>query len=91
MIQNRPATSKKKTEINVLTSALKLNWGSSNWRQFHASVIKPLVDKGAEINISVRMSATQRDGFDRDFIELSIRESVLQLNRNARVKTDSND
>ena len=61
---------------------------SSNWRQFHASVIKPLVDKGAEINISVRMSATQTDGFDRDFVELSIRESVLQLNRNARIKTD---
>ena len=60
----------------------------SDWRQFHTSVIKPLVDKGANIKISVRLSASIDDGFDIDFIELSIRESVLQINPTARIETD---
>lgn len=83
-----PVDIKKENQNRCTNIGVEIELGSSNWRQFHASVIKPLVDKGADINISVRMSAIQIDGFDRDFVELSIRESVLQLNRNARIKTD---
>lgn len=75
---------KRCTKIGV-----EIELESSNWRQFHASVIKPLLDKGADINISVSMSATQRDGFDLDFVELSIRESVLQINPNAQINIDA--
>ena len=72
------------TNINV-----EIELGSSDWRQFHTSVIKPLVDKGANTKISVRLSATHADGFDRDFIELSIREGATQINRSAKIDTDT--
>ncbi len=69
---------------------VKIKLESSNWRQFHSSVIKPLVDKGADINIFVSMSATQTDGFDRNFVELSIREGAIQINPTAEVEIDPN-
>ena len=68
---------------------VEIELGSSDWRQFHTSVIKPLVDKGANTKISVRLSATHMDGFDLDFIELSIREGVIQINRNAKIEIDT--
>ena len=61
---------------------------SSNWRQFHSSVIMPLLEKGADVKVSVSLSATQRDGFDHDFIELSIREGAIQINPAAKVNTN---
>jgi hypothetical protein len=68
---------------------VEIDLGSSDWRQFHTSVIKPLVDKGANTKISVSLSATHADGFDRDFIELSIREGATQINRSAKIETDT--
>ena len=68
---------------------IQIELESSDWRQFHTSVIKPLVDKGADTQLSVSLRATNAEGFDRDFIELSIRESVLQVNPAARIKIDA--
>jgi hypothetical protein len=56
-----------------------------NWRQFYNSVIQPLVERGANVNIHVSLNATHEDGMDLDFIELSIKESVVQISRTARV------
>ena len=56
-----------------------------DWRQFYNSVIQPLVAKGANVNLRVTLSATHEEGLDLDFIELSIKESVVQINRTARV------
>jgi hypothetical protein len=55
------------------------------WRQFYNSVIQPLVAKGANVSIHLSLNATHGEGMDLDFIELSIKESVVQINRSARV------
>jgi hypothetical protein len=60
-----------------------------DWRQFYNSVIQPLVAKGANVSIKVSLNATHAEGFDLDFIELSIKESVVQISRTARVETNS--
>ncbi|NJO82451.1 MAG: hypothetical protein HC828_06250 [Blastochloris sp.] len=59
-----------------------------DWRQFYNSVIQPLVAKGANVNIRVSLSATHDAGMDLDFIELSIKESVVQISRTARVSVN---
>jgi hypothetical protein len=62
-----------------------------DWRQFYNSVIQPLVAKGANVNITVNLAASHTEGFDLDFIELSIRESVVQINRTARIDIQRQD
>jgi len=62
-----------------------------NWRQFYNSVIQPLVARGANVNITVNLSATHDEGFDLDFIELSIKESVVQISRTAKVEIKRQD
>lgn len=62
-----------------------------NWRQFYNSVIQPLVARGANVNITVNLNATHDEGFDLDFIELSIKESVVQINRTAKVEIKRQD
>ncbi|MBK9748864.1 MAG: ATP-binding protein [Chloroflexi bacterium] len=59
-----------------------------DWRQFYNSVIQPLVAKGANVNIRVSLNATHTEGMDLDFIELSIKESVVQISRTARVSVN---
>ncbi|MBE2269142.1 MAG: ATP-binding protein [Anaerolinea sp.] len=59
-----------------------------DWRQFYNSVIQPLVAKGANVNIRVSLNATHAEGMDLDFIELSIKESVVQISRTARVSVN---
>lgn len=65
--------------------------GPLEWRQFYKSVIEPLVARGANVNITVNLSATHHEGFDLDFIELSIKESAVQLDRAARVEIKRQD
>ncbi len=62
-----------------------------NWRQFYNSVIQPLVARGANVNITVNLKATHDEGFDLDFIELSIKESVVQISRTAKVEIKRQD
>ena len=59
-----------------------------DWRQFYNSVIQPLVAKGANVTLTVNLNATHGEGFDLDFIELSIKESVVQISRTARVNVN---
>jgi len=59
-----------------------------DWRQFYNSVIQPLVAKGANVNIRVSLNATHEEGMDLDFIELSIKESVIQISRTAQVSVN---
>jgi hypothetical protein len=68
---------------NRLNIELELN--PLDWRQFYNSVIQPLVAKGANVNIRVSLNATHEEGLDLDFIELSIKESAVQISRNARI------
>ena len=73
---------------NGLNVEIELN--PLDWRQFYNSVIQPLVAKGANVNIRVSLNATHEEGLDLDFIELSIKESVVQISRTARVNVNTN-
>lgn len=80
-IGERTATvSKRYGEISV-----DLDVEPLDWRQFYNSVIEPLIKKGAHVRIRINLSASHENGFDVDFVELSIRESIVQINRNAQI------
>lgn len=70
---------------------VEIQLDTQDWRQFFNSVIQPLVARGAKVNITVNLNATHDEGFDLDFIELSIKESVVQINRTAKVEIKSQD
>jgi hypothetical protein len=55
---------------------------------FYRSVIQPLVEAGADVDIQLVIRATKRDGLDANFIDLRIKESALQIGRNAHVDTE---
>lgn len=62
-----------------------------NWRQFYNSVIQPLVEAGAKLELQLMLEAVDEDGLDPDLIDLRVRESVVQLDRNASVQVWDRD
>ena len=56
------------------------------WREFFRSVIQPLVQAGAQVNLTLHLTARHEEGFDPDLIELRVRESITQLDRDAQVR-----
>ena len=60
----------------------------SDWRSFHQFVIAPLVAKGAENQITVKLSARRNEGFDQDFLNLTLQESLTQINPSVRIIKD---
>ena len=71
-------------------SSLQINTDLDDmqWLVFYRSVIQPLVEAGADVDIQLAIRATKRDGLDANFIDLRIKESALQIGRNARVGTE---
>ncbi len=67
---------------------IEIDLNPLEWRTFYNSVIQPLVTRGASVNIRISLNATHEEGFDLDFIELSIKESVVQISRTARVSVN---
>lgn len=62
---------------------------SVDWRQrdnFYQSVVRPLVEAGAEVALQLRLEATGE--MDVNLVDLSVRESVVQLNARGRVVTE---
>jgi hypothetical protein len=58
------------------------------WRQFFNSVLQPLIDTGATLEITVTLAARHDEGLDPDLIDLRVRESATQLGRDVRVEID---
>jgi hypothetical protein len=60
-----------------------------DWRQwydlYHA-VIKPLVESGAEVTLEVHLTAEGE--IDANLVDLSVKESVVQLDRQGRVEVE---
>jgi hypothetical protein len=48
------------------------------WYDFYQSVIKPLIESGAEVHLQLRLEATGE--IDANLVDLSVKESVVQLN-----------
>ena len=53
------------------------------WYDFYQAVIKPLVESGAEVHLQLRLEATGE--VDANLVDLSVKESVIQLNPRGRV------
>lgn len=73
-------------ERRYRTIDIETQLNALHWRQFHKSVIEPLTEKGAEIGIVLRLHVQHADGLSPDFVELRIKESVLQLDSQADVE-----
>jgi hypothetical protein len=56
------------------------------WYDFYQAVIKPLVDAGADIRIELHLDASGQ--IDANLVDLSVKESVLQLNAGGRVEVE---
>jgi hypothetical protein len=55
------------------------------WYDFYQTVIQPLVESGAEVKVEVSMTATGE--IDANLVDLSVKESVVQMDRRGRVQT----
>ena len=56
------------------------------WYDFYQAVIEPLIETGAELRVQLHLEAT--GDLDADLIDLSVKESVTQLNPRGRVEVD---
>jgi hypothetical protein len=56
------------------------------WYDFYQSVVRPLVESGAEVTLQLRLEATGE--MEVNLVDLSVRESVVQLNTRGRVTTE---
>jgi len=54
------------------------------WYDFYQAVIKPLVESGAEVRVQLRLEASGE--IDANLVDLSVKESVVQLNPRGRVE-----
>jgi hypothetical protein len=61
-----------------------LDW--QRWYEFHQAVIEPLIQAGAEVEIQLHLEAGGE--LDADLIDLSVRESVVQLDSQGEVETE---
>lgn len=65
-----------------LTIDTPLDW--QQWYDFYQAVIQTLVESGVEVDLRLQVEA--RGEMDINLIDLSVKESVLQLNRGAEVE-----
>jgi hypothetical protein len=64
------------TTYHRVTIETPVDW--RQWYDFYQSVVRPLVESGAEVKIQLRLEAT--GDVDVNLVDLSVRESVVQLN-----------
>ena len=67
-----------------MTIETPVDW--RQWYDFYQSVVRPLVESGAEVALQLRLEATGE--LDVNLVDLSVRESVVQLNARGRVMTE---
>jgi hypothetical protein len=56
------------------------------WYDFYQAVIEPLIEAGAEVDVQVRLVA--QGALDADLIDLSVKESVMQLDPRGKVEME---
>ncbi|MFQ5614610.1 MAG: DUF499 domain-containing protein, partial [Anaerolineae bacterium] len=56
------------------------------WYDFYRSVIQPLVEAGAQVQLQLHVEATGE--LDANLVDLSVKESVLQFNSRGKVEVD---
>ncbi len=74
-----PPTTYRKVRIET-----PLSW--QQWYDFYQSVIKPLVESGAQVQVQVTVEAEGE--LDANLVDLSVKESVVQLDWRGKVVVD---
>ena len=64
----------------------RLPW--ERWQRFYSEVLDPLVREGADISVSVDLTATSESGIDRNTAKLGIKESLGQRGIDGEVRAD---
>jgi hypothetical protein len=69
-----------------MDDASSLNW--KKWSEFYDSVIKPLIQAGAEVRIQIQVKGESGQGIPARTIELVIKESLSQHAIDADVQVE---
>lgn len=69
---------------NRITITTPVDW--RQWYDFYQAIIKPLVEAGAEVRLSLSIEATGE--IDTNLIDLSVKESVIQFNPRGKVEME---
>lgn len=56
------------------------------WGDFYRAVIQPLVEAGAEVRLRLQLEASGE--IDANLVDLSVKESVVQMNRSGKVEAE---
>ena len=56
------------------------------WYDFYQAVVKPLVESGVEVQLHLKLEASGE--IDANLVDLSFKESVLQLNPQGKVDVE---
>jgi hypothetical protein len=67
-----------------VTIETPVNW--QQWYDFYQAVIKPLVEAGVEVHLSLHLEASGQ--VDANLVDLSVKESVIQLNPQGKVEVE---
>lgn len=67
-----------------ITIDTPVNW--QRWYDFYQAVIKPLVEAGVEVSLQLHVDANGE--IDANLVDLSVKESVMQMDARGKVKTE---
>ncbi|MCL4302340.1 MAG: DUF499 domain-containing protein [Anaerolineae bacterium] len=67
-----------------VTIATPVDW--RQWYDFYQAIIKPLVEAGAEVKLTLNIEAT--GDIEANLVDLSVKESVVQFNPRGKVETE---
>ena len=59
-----------------------------NWQEFYNEVIDPLIRDGADVDITVEVSAESEAGIRENTVELGIRESLYQRGASPEIEVE---
>jgi hypothetical protein len=67
-----------------VTIDTSVDW--QQWYEFYQAVVQPLIEAGAEVSLHLRLEASGE--IDANLVDLSVKESVLQLNPQGKVDVE---
>jgi hypothetical protein len=86
IISNKKEGSLSQMVHKVSVTSSGLDW--KKWSEFYDSVIKPLIQAGAEVRIQIQVSGESGQGIPSRTVELIIKESLSQNGIDANVDTE---
>ncbi len=80
-----PSSPAPRTTYRHIAIDTPVNW--QRWYDFYQAVIRPLVEAGAEVSLHLYVDA--HGEIDANLVDLSVKESVAQMDARGKVKTEA--